>query len=172
MTIVLSGYMGSGKSLIGNKLAQHLRLKFIDLDDEITSNQKMSIPEIFSEKGEIGFRKIEMEVLKRTLDTSKNIVLALGGGTPCYGTNINEIKNRKNTRLIYLKTDLEVLTERLFAEKDTRPLIKDIATKEELKDFIRKHLFERQHYYYQSDFTVDCSEAAPEEIVEHIIEKI
>lgn len=169
MIIVLVGYMGSGKSLIGKTLAEKINFDFKDLDHEIelTENQKISL--IFQNKGEIYFRKKEIEVLKEQLKASSNTVLALGGGTPCYGNNLEWIKNNPNTMMVYLKMNLNSLTERLFAEKDHRPLIQNTRTKEDLNDFIRKHLFERQYYYMQSDYRIDVSERSPESIVEEIV---
>lgn len=172
MIIVLCGYMGSGKSLIGRKLAAQLNFSFVDLDCEITKDQNMSIPDIFLEKGEISFRKIEMKVLKECLKTTENTVLALGGGTPCYGRNLESIKNTSDAKLIYLKMSLDSLTERLLNEQGERPLLSTIDNKENLKDYIRKHLFERQFYYMQADFNLDCSTTSPETIVKEIVEKI
>jgi len=170
MIIVLCGYMGSGKSLIAKKLAEEISFDFMDLDQEIEKNQEMKISEIFSTKGEISFRKTETEVLKTCLNTKKNTVLALGGGTPCYGKNLQIIKENPNTTLVYLKVNLETLTNRLFSEKDERPLLKTIESKEKLDDFIRKHLFERQYYYMQSDFKVESSTLSPAEIVKEIVD--
>lgn len=172
MRIVLCGYMGSGKSLVSKKLAEELSCDFFDLDQEIEKNQKLKISDIFSTKGEIYFRKTEMQVLKSSLNTKENTVLALGGGTPCYGNNLALIKENPNTILIYLKVNLETLTKRLFAEKEKRPLLNNIDNEEQLNDFIRKHLFERQYYYMQSDFKIEASSLTPEEIVEEIIELV
>ncbi len=172
MMLVLCGYMGSGKSLIGRKLADKLQTDFLDLDEEIATDQKMSISEIFQQKGEIYFRKTEMKVLQKTLSASTDGVLALGGGTPCYGNNLELIKQNPHTELIYLKMNLESLTERLFKERDQRPLIKDFDQPEQLEDYIRKHLFERQFYYLQSDIKVEATHASPAEIVQNILEKV
>jgi len=170
--IVLSGYMGSGKSVIGKELARKLNYSFVDLDEEIEKNQGMKIPEIFSSKGEIYFRKIEIEVLKSCLKLEENTILALGGGTPCYGQNLEMIKKNPDTRLIYLKVDLKTLTARLFPEKNHRPLISNIKNKEQLDDFLRKHLFERQFYYMQSDFIIDATTDTPQQITNEIINRL
>lgn len=172
MILILSGYMGSGKSLIGRKLADKLNYSFIDLDQEIVKRENLEISEIFAHKGEIYFRRKEIETLKHFLKMAKNTVLALGGGTPCYGSNLELIQNNPQTKHIYLKVNLDTLTERLFAEREKRPLIKGIATKDDLNDYIRKHLFERQYYYLQSDFNVDSSISDPDIIVEKIIERL
>ena len=88
MKIVLIGYMASGKSTIGKILAKELNLSFIDLDHYISDREQMSIPEIFNQKGEIYFRKIETKCLLEVLEKEQEFILSLGGGTPCYGNNM------------------------------------------------------------------------------------
>lgn len=172
MIIVLCGYMGSGKSLIANLLSRELNFEFRDLDDEIAKVDGRHIPDIFEQKGEIYFRKLEMKVLQDCLGSKEDTVLALGGGTPCYGQNLKLIQANKNVRSVYLKMQLKALTDRLFEERATRPLIAKFDQKEILNDYIRKHLFERQFYYLQSEHTVDCSQATPAAIVKTITEKL
>jgi len=84
MKISLLGYMGSGKTTVGEKLAEALQLEFIDLDQKIETNQNKSIVKIFTELGQIKFRKIEKQSLTEILERSNNFVLATGGGTPAY----------------------------------------------------------------------------------------
>jgi shikimate kinase len=172
MKIVLCGYMGSGKSQVGRLLASKLGLVFFDLDDQIEKNQQKSIKKIFSEKGEIFFRKKENEVLKELLNAPENFILSLGGGTPCYADNLEILKNNKEVRLIYLKVELNELTKRLFNEKEKRPLISGQESRESLNDFIRKHLFERQYYYLQSDIILDVSELSIEETVNSLVKQL
>ena len=83
MKVVLLGYMASGKSSVGKALATKLGYHFIDLDEEISNRVGMDVPTIFSEKGEIFFRRKETEVLEDILKGDNDIVLSLGGGTPC-----------------------------------------------------------------------------------------
>lgn len=112
MKIVLLGYMGSGKSFIGQKLAQKMNLKHYDLDEYIERKEQMSIAKIFSEKGEVYFRKIEHIYLKEIVNIDQNFVLSLGGGTPCYFNNMDMLLNN-DIKTIYLKTSVTVLVERL-----------------------------------------------------------
>ena len=84
MIIVLIGYMASGKSTIGRILADKLNYSFIDLDDYIEEKEQTSVSEIFKSKGEIYFRKLETTSLQALLNNKDNLVLSLGGGTPCY----------------------------------------------------------------------------------------
>lgn len=172
MKIVLCGYMGSGKSQVGRLLASKLGLVFFDLDDQIEKNQQNSVKKIFLEKGEIFFRKKENEVLKELLAAPESFILSLGGGTPCYADNLEILKNNKEVRLIYLKVELNELTKRLFNEKEKRPLISDQESRESLNDFIRKHLFERQYYYLQSDVVLDVSTLSIEETVNLLIKQL
>lgn len=89
MQIVLVGYMGSGKSTVGKELSKRLKINFLDLDTYIEAKYEMSIPEIFSTKGEIFFRKVEILCLKEIFEKEEDFILSTGGGTPCYGDNIN-----------------------------------------------------------------------------------
>ena len=172
MKIILAGYMGSGKSVVGKALSEDLNLKFLDLDSEISKEENLSIPEIFAGKGEIYFRRKEAEVLKQLLEKEEDFILSLGGGTPCYGKNLQLIKDSAGAILIYLKTGLHELKNRLLAEKDHRPLIKDLKTPEVLEDFIRKHLFERTYYYNQSDLIIETDNKDIPEITSEIKAKL
>ena len=134
--------MGSGKSVVGSRLSEVTSKPFIDLDTEIENETGLSIPELFKVKGEIFFRKKEQEVLRSLLKKETSFVLATGGGTPCYGTIMQEINETENVHSFFLNTSINVLTERLFKEREQRPLIAHIQTKELLQDFIRKHIFE------------------------------
>ena len=161
--------MGSGKSRIGKNLAEKLGLPFLDLDDQIEKKHGKRISEIFKEKGEIFFRKSETEVLKDILEDKNSLVVALGGGTPCYGNNLDLIKNDTQSKMIYLKASVNFLTERLFAEKDSRPVISHLEQKDDLEDFIRKHLFERSYNYLQANQIINVEEKNPEIIVGEIM---
>lgn len=160
--------MGSGKSTVGQHLANVLNIPFYDLDQEIEKELKNTIPEIFKDKGEIFFRKTEYEVLVSRLENTNNYVLALGGGTPCYGNVMQLINKRNDVVSIFLHMPVKELTERLFSEKTKRPLIAHLETKEELNDFIRKHIFERNFYYNQADSKVQAN-ATIEKIVSEIV---
>lgn len=172
MKIILAGYMGSGKSVVGQELSEKFNIKFIDLDTEISKRENRTVNEIFADKGEIYFRRKEAEVLQHLLEQEESFILALGGGTPCYGKNLQLIKDSAGATLIYLKTGLQQLKKRLLSEKDHRPLIKDLKTPEVLEDFIRKHLFERTFYYNQSDVIISTDDKTVREITSEIAEKL
>ena len=174
MKIVLLGYMSSGKSSAGKLLARQLQYKFIDLDQYISEQTQMSISNIFAKKGELFFRKLEHKCLKEVLNRSKDeqIIIALGGGTPCYYNNMDIINEKDNVTSIYLKVNIENLFNRLWREKENRPLIAHYSDKEGLEEFIRKHLFERQFYYLQAKHNIEVSELNIEEVAETIRMKI
>ena len=166
MKVVLLGYMASGKSTVGRLLARQLGIEFIDLDEYIEEHQKKSIKNIFSEKGEIFFRKLEHQMLSEVLDKEESIVLSTGGGTPCYGNNMETILKESDLS-VYLNLSIPSLVERLSKEKEDRPLVKNIG-EEELPEFIGKHLFERRPYYLQAKHTLDCNGIDAETAVEQI----
>ncbi len=167
---ILIGYMGSGKSTVGKVLAKNNNLMFIDFDDYIVEKENLSIPEIFKLKGEIYFRRKETEYLTELLSQKPEAVISLGGGTPCFGNNM-EVVLEATPNVFYLKLSVDKLEERLQKEKAQRPLIKDIADKE-LSEFIRKHLFERNFYYLKSHHIISVANETPEEIATKISEKL
>lgn len=169
MSIVLMGYMGSGKSLVGKYLSKKLSYDYLDLDDFIEKKENKKIVSIFEDEGEIYFRKKESLYLKEALEIYKNTVISLGGGTPCFSGNIELIHNYKDVQSIYLKTSLDVLVARLFDERAKRPMIAHLDTKESLKDFIRKHVFERSFYYLKASHNVLTDEKTADQICEECI---
>ncbi|MGK0386157.1 MAG: shikimate kinase [Patiriisocius sp.] len=169
MKIVLLGYMGCGKTAIGKKLSKTLKFPFIDLDAAIEADENMLITKLFETKGEIFFRKKENILLKAFLENQQDTVLALGGGTPCYGNVMQLLAQADDVFPIYLSATAHTLTERLFLEKESRPMIAHISDKEILNDFIRKHLFERNFYYNQAPCKVKVDEKSIEEIVKEIV---
>ncbi|WP_136467111.1 shikimate kinase [Flagellimonas onchidii] len=166
MKVVLVGYMASGKSSVGRLLSNKLDIPFIDLDEYIEQQQEKSIPEIFSEKGEIFFRKLEHEMLSKVLTEQESVLLSTGGGTPCYSNNMGTILGTAD-HSIYLSLSIPALVDRISKEKKSRPLVKNL-TNEELPEFIGKHLFERRQFYTQAQHTVNCDNKSLEEVVEEI----
>ncbi len=166
MKIVLLGYMASGKSSIGKLLSKSLNINFIDLDDYIIEKEKKSISSIFKEKGEIYFRRIEHQYLKEIIENYSNFILSLGGGTPCYANNMENI-NDKSINSIYLQANIPTLVNRLIKEKSDRPLIASLEDKQ-LPEFVAKHLFERRFYYEQAKHTIKIDNKTIETIATEI----
>ena len=168
MKIVLIGYMGSGKSAISQKLSDKLDYKVIDLDDYIEEMEGNKISDIFATKGPIYFRKKESEYLKLLMGKEKSMILALGGGTPCYSNNLEYLKSLPDIKIIYLKGSVSLLADRLFLQKDHRPLIANIETKEQMLEFVGKHLFERSPYYSQADEIIVTDGKSIDEVASEI----
>jgi len=171
MNIILLGYMASGKSKIGDKLAKILSYKFKDLDNVIEKGEKKSVKRIFDDSGELYFRKIEKEYLDAVLKNSKNTIISLGGGTPCYYNTIDNLVNNNSLKTVYLNVSIPNLVKRLNNEKFKRPLIANIKTDELLTEFIAKHLFERSQYYNKAEFRINANKSI-DEIVEDIVLKL
>ncbi len=145
--IFLIGFMGSGKTTWGKKIAHALDLPFLDLDQEIVAHIGMSIPEYFSTFGEEKFRKLESDFLKQ--QGGKQAVISTGGGTPCYYDNMQWIK--ENGLSLYLYHTPQSLWSRLSqSDIKKRPLLQSFSG-EELLTFITTKLEERAPFYEQAD---------------------
>ncbi|WP_136479801.1 shikimate kinase [Cognatitamlana onchidii] len=173
MTIVLIGYMASGKTSVGKILAQKLNYKFIDLDDFIEEKEHATVKDIFKNKGEIYFRKVETQYLNELLALSNdNIVLSLGGGAPCFGNNMNEVLDSSTATSVYLKGSVPFLSNKLIKKKIKRPLIAHIETVEQMTEFVGKHLFERIPFYSKAEKHVLIDNKSKPEIAEAIIAQL
>ncbi len=150
MRIYLIGYMGCGKSTLGRKLSEHLGLQFVDMDHYIEERNCKTIPQIFSEEGEAEFRKKERKALEE-LSEFTDIVIATGGGAPCFFDNI-ELMN-KTGKTIYLNIDPKILADRLLKSKTERPLIKG-KSRDELVAFIDDTLKKRNEFYLQAAYQI------------------
>ena len=141
--IFLIGYMGSGKTTLGRALGRRLGLQFIDLDLYIESRYMRTISQLFAERGEDKFRSIEREMLHEVAEM-EDVVVACGGGTPCYYDNIDYM-NRCGTT-VFLSASEDRLFARLSINRNKRPLIKDLDDKS-LRIFIRENLALRMPHY-------------------------
>ncbi len=152
MRIFLIGFMGSGKTHWGERLAAALQMPFFDLDARIAEEEGMDVPEIFTVKGEEFFRYKEKECLEKLVEQLDHFVLSAGGGTPCFFNNIKFMK--QNGKVIWLNTATPVLTERLLRERRRRPLLSQIS-ESGLESYIVRKLGERKIYYEQADVMVE-----------------
>ncbi|MGH2667407.1 shikimate kinase [Flavobacterium sp.] len=167
--IVLVGYMGSGKTEIGKLVSKMTNISFLDLDHLIENRLSKSINQIFSEQGEVFFRKKEHEIFAETINSEESFILSLGGGTPCYANNHLFLQS-EGIVSIYLKASIATLVQRLKENKSERPLLKDLS-EQELTEYIAKHLFDRSFYYNQCKHIIIVDDKSPLEIAAEI-EKI
>ncbi len=151
--IIIVGYMGSGKTTVGKALSKATGLPFYDLDWYIESRMRKTVPQIFAERGEEGFRKIEHNMLHEVAEF-EDVIISCGGGTPCFFDNIDYLNGQG--QVVYLKADPEVLYKHLLMGKTERPLLKG-KTPEELIAFIREQLQTREPYYTKAHHTLDVS---------------
>ncbi len=150
MRIYLIGYMGCGKSTLGRKLAKYLNLQFIDMDHYIEERNCKSVPQIFADDGEAEFRKKERKALEE-LSEFTDIVIATGGGAPCFFDNMDWMN--KTGQTIYMNISPEILASRLLKSKTERPLIKG-KSREELVRFIDETLAKRNAFYMQAKYQI------------------
>ncbi len=160
MKVFLIGFMGSGKTTIGKKLANYLKCEFIDLDKLIESKVGMSIVNYFELHGEVAFRELERDILQKT-EFPESVIIATGGGAPCFGDNMEWMN--KNGLVAYLSLPPKALASRLEHSKTDRPLIRHLKG-DELIDFISRKLQEREEFYNQAKYVVSASDLTAERL--------
>ena len=144
--IILIGYMGAGKTTVGKALSKELNIPFYDLDWYIESRRRKTVPQLFAEVGEAGFREIERSMLHEVAEF-EDVIISCGGGTPCFFDNM-EYMNQQG-QVVYLQASPEVLYGHLLMGKSVRPLLLG-KTREELLVFIKEQLKQREPYYSQA----------------------
>ena len=148
--VYIIGFMGSGKTTTGKKLAAMLGWAFTDLDRSIEEHTGMTIPQIFSDKGEPYFREIEADMLRKQHE-AVNTVIATGGGAPVYEDNMDYMLETGLT--LYLKLTPGQLKTRLAASDGERPLIRNL-TENELMGYIEEKLHFREKWYGRAELIV------------------
>lgn len=148
--VYIIGFMGSGKTTAGRKLANFLEWNFIDLDEEIIRQEGKTISAVFADSGEEYFRKIESATL-RDLNLTKDTIVSVGGGAPCFPGNIGYMK--ETGLVVYLKKTPEQLISRLSRDRGKRPLLREIP-EGGLLDFIREKLNGREEFYNKADLLI------------------
>ena len=166
MKIYLIGYMGSGKSTLGRGLAKALGISWIDLDTEIESRYKISIPDFFSKYGESAFRDVEHKVLKE-IASIPDIVVSTGGGVPCFHNNMELMKQTGLT--IYLDATPALILTRIGPYAWKRPLFQKMDGTDILEK-ITAHLKSREMYYNQAQITVDATNPHIQELKNQILD--
>jgi len=163
--IVLVGFPGAGKSTIGKVLARKMKLQFFDSDQEFECHYRTSISIFLQKFGEKLFRKCENEMLQKLLQKD-NIILATGGGTPCFHDAMSLI-NEKATS-IYIKLSKESLFIRLTQAKKKRPFVTK-SNIEGLKEYIENTLKNREPIYQQAHIIVKGESIDIETLIKKII---
>lgn len=163
--IVLIGFMGTGKSSVGSRLAQRLKREFVDMDREIERVSNMTVAEIFRKHGEVRFRSEEQLMVKK-LSQRSNLVIATGGGVVLSSENVDHLK--RNGILICLDASPEDIFARVSRKKGIRPLLKKGTTKED----IRLMLEEREPYYGCADIRVNTSEKDIDVVVNDLLQQL
>ena len=152
-TVFLIGYMGVGKTTIGKQIAERFGWPFVDMDLFIENRYHKTVPDLFAEKGEDVFRRIEQAVLQEIVQF-ENTVVSTGGGAPCFFDNMDRMNRTGIT--VYLKMPAPELAQRLMACKQERPLLKD-KSMEELKQFIADSLEKREVWYNRASIVFPAS---------------
>ena len=162
-TIILTGMMGAGKTTIAHILGEKLNIKSIDIDTLIEQNEGEKISEIFSNKGEEYFRKIEKETIRNLFTTNPEIlVISLGGGALENSETREFLLN--NSTLIYLKTSPKIIYERI-KNNTSRPLLCDNMSVEKITEILEK----REANYQSATITITTDNKTPNQIAEEII---
>ena len=150
-SILLIGYMCVGKTSVGRALAKRLALPFYDLDKYIEDRYRCKVEDVFREKGEEGFRELEHRMLQEVA-AFENVVVACGGGTPCFFDNMDYM--RQNGTTLYMKAKPETIVAHLQISHRKRPLL-DGLQGEALLRHIRTYIAEREPFYARSEYTIN-----------------
>jgi len=162
--IVLTGFMGTGKTTIGRLLAKNLRMRLVDVDEEIEKDQNMSINDIFSTHGEQHFREIETAMIKK-LSQNKNSIISTGGGAVLRKENMDALK--ENGVVFCLNAGVETILKRTRRNED-RPLLKVENPKEKITELLAY----RRPFYEQAGIMIETDAKTPGEVVQEIMEKL
>lgn len=171
--IWLIGFSGSGKSTVGPELARLLRLRFVDTDAEIERIAGRSIADIFAKYGELRFRKMESQVIRKVAQANKPTVVALGGGA--FQSPVNRAIILKSGTTVYLRTSVRIIYRRLSSQTD-RPLLQVRPVKgETLREArfrrIKEMISKREQQYRTADINVSTSSKKPTEVARIISQK-
>ncbi len=162
--IVLTGFMGSGKSTVGRELAKRLGMRIVDTDELIEERMCMSINDIFSRHGEAGFRDIERQVVEQVSKLEGRVIIT-GGGVVLNKENIANL--RRNGVIIYLHARPEVIYERVKHHRH-RPLLNVDDPRKKIKELVEY----RAPFYADNDISIDTSDKSPKEVAEKIIKAL
>jgi len=164
--VALIGFMGMGKTAVGQALAKKLNKEFVELDSLIEHKAGKSIPEIFQQDGEIAFRELEIEVTKE-VTKGKNLIIACGGGVVLNKINIDRLRNE--SRIVYLTASPRIILKRILNDGEERPLLKTPNKALEIQELLR---FRKPFYERAADIKINTSKLDIDSVVEQIISKL
>ncbi|HAM52818.1 MAG TPA: shikimate kinase [Nitrospiraceae bacterium] len=162
--IVLTGFMGTGKTAIGRELSNMLRWRLIDVDEEIVKTKKMSINEIFSRFGEPAFRDIETATI-REIASQKHVIISTGGGAVLRRENMDILK--QNGVIVNLSATPDTIITRTSGNNE-RPLLQVENPSQRIKELLEV----RRSFYEKADIMIDTESKTPHQIAEEILESI
>jgi shikimate kinase len=166
--VFLIGYMGAGKTTLGKAFARALGLTFVDLDWYLEERFHKTVRQLFTERGEEGFRELERRMLHEAAEF-ENVVISVGGGTPCFFDNMEYMNEVGET--VFLDVDIQVLFRRLKVAKQQRPLL-DGKSDEELLAFIREALDKRLPYYSKAKHTFNGERLEDRRQIQQSVERL
>ena len=166
--VFLVGFMATGKTTLGMKVAKKLAIPFFDSDKEIENKFNMNINNIFEKYGESQFREIEEKLILEYINSSKynNFIMSLGGGA--FINQSIRLAINKNGLSIWLNTNIEIINSRIKSTKNIRPLLKKFDTLEKLENLMT----ERSVYYSKADIKIDIIKTSKEKMTNFILKKI
>lgn len=166
--VFLIGYMGAGKTTLGKAFARAMGLSFVDLDWYIEERFHKTVSQIFSDKGEKGFRELEKRMLHETGDF-EDVVISVGGGTPCFFDNMDYMNEVGET--VFLDVNVKVLFRRLKIAKQQRPLLAK-KTDEELMAFIEEALQKRLPFYTKAKHVFNGEQLEDRRQIQQSVERL
>lgn len=165
-SLILIGFMGTGKSTLGKALAEKLQLKQVDLDDVIVQEQRMPISDIFEKYGEEKFRELEHDVVRRYA-AQPGLVISPGGGAVLRAEN--RIAMKENGIVISLWARPDVILERVNRDTTVRPVLEALKPGQSKLERIEEVLAERMPCYWEADFVLDTSDACVDDLVAQVL---
>jgi shikimate kinase len=164
MNVVLFGFMGVGKSVVGRMVAERLGMDFTDVDDEVVRRAGKPVSAIFEDEGEPAFRELESAVVREASDRDGQVI-ACGGGAVLRAENVKCLK--RDSIMILLTADPETILERVERDGGTRPLLKADGRLERIESLLSERIC---HYLEVADIVIDTSGRIPAQVADDVVQ--